>query len=54
MANRKPPKNKEKHVTLLEPTHDKLVALAKKQHRSLRGVVTHLIEQETKREEEAE
>lgn len=36
----------EKHITLLPETHDKLKAIAKKQRRSMRAVVTKWVEDE--------
>jgi len=40
----------EKHVTVLKPVHDKIKELAKWQHRSMRGVINVLVEEEHARE----
>jgi hypothetical protein len=39
-------KIEEKHVTILPEVHLKLQELAKKEHRTMRAVVTRLIEKE--------
>ncbi len=39
----------EKHITVLEPTHNKLKQLAKTQRRSMRQCVSKLIDEEIER-----
>ncbi len=49
MSKRKLPKEKEKHVTLLETDHDKLRKLAKLQKRTMRNTVVVLVDEALKK-----
>jgi len=49
MSKRKQPKEKEKHVTLLEHDHDRLRALAELTKRSMRNTVVMLVDEALKK-----